>query len=63
VIEAVKQGFWNFEPAELPFPQAQATDAVPGSEEKVAVLARRLEEGLPLWHPADRAEGYNNDLT
>jgi len=31
----------------------QPTEAIPGSPEKVAVLAYRLAEGLPLWHPGD----------
>lgn len=32
------------------------TDAPPGSSEKVAVLARRVEIGAPLFHPADRVD-------
>ena len=31
----------------------QPTDALPGSEEKVAVLAERARLGLSLWHPLD----------
>jgi hypothetical protein len=30
------------------------TDAMPGTKEKLSVLAERVEEGLPLWHPEDR---------
>lgn len=30
------------------------TDAQPGSEEKVDILARRYEEGVKLWHDLDR---------
>ena len=39
-----------------------ATDAAPGSVDKVAILAYRVEMGLPLWHPEDRKgyEGVNN---
>lgn len=33
-----------------------ATEAPAGSAEKLAILARRVEEGLPLWHPEDRAD-------
>ena len=29
------------------------TDAPPGSRAKVEVLAQRLRDGLPLWHPED----------
>ena len=32
---------------------AQPTNALPGSEEKVAVLAERARLGLSLWHPLD----------
>lgn len=32
-----------------------ATDAVPGTQEKIRVLVERIEKGLPLWHPADRS--------
>ena len=35
--------------ASLPTP----TDAVPGSAEKVAVLAERARRGQALWHPLD----------
>lgn len=31
-----------------------ATDAEPGSAEKLAILACRIQQGLPLWHPLDR---------
>ena len=34
----------------LPF---APTDALPGSEEKVQVLARRARLRQPLWHPLD----------
>ena len=32
------------------------TAAPAGSPEKLETLARRLELGLPLWHPDDRAD-------
>jgi hypothetical protein len=32
------------------------TDAPPGSAEKVELLRRRRELGMPLWHPNDRAD-------
>jgi len=34
----------------------QPTEAPAGSPEKLAELARRIEMGLPLWHPRDRAD-------
>ena len=54
VLEAVKMGFWDFEPPDVKFEQFDATDAMPGTKEKLAVMADRLREGLPLWHPWDR---------
>ena len=33
---------------------ARPTDAKPGSEEKVLMLAARYAAGLPLWHTEDR---------
>ena len=33
-----------------------ATEAPAGSAEKLAEMARRVELGLPLWHPSDRAD-------
>jgi hypothetical protein len=30
------------------------TDAPAGSREKIDALARRIEMGVPLWHPEDR---------
>jgi hypothetical protein len=54
VLEAVQMGQWDFEPTATPESQFQSTDAMPGTEEKVRVLALRLRAGLPLWHSADR---------
>lgn len=41
----------HFEP--LPSPLLVPTSALPGTPEKIAVLARRVEIGLPLWHELD----------
>ncbi len=32
----------------------EATDAPAGSPEKIEILRRRVELGLPLWHEEDR---------
>jgi hypothetical protein len=34
----------------------RATAAPAGSSDKIAALARRVEQGLPLWHPEDRSD-------
>ncbi|MBW8883985.1 MAG: hypothetical protein JF612_04240 [Planctomycetia bacterium] len=54
VIEAIKQGDWNFEPGGQEPVSLKATAALPGTNEKLDVLADRLKQGLPLWHPRDR---------
>jgi hypothetical protein len=36
---------------------AKPTGALPGTEEKVAVLAERARLGLSLWHPRDARLG------
>jgi hypothetical protein len=54
VLEAIKLGLWDFEPADINSDQFDRTDAMPGTEEKLEVLAARLQRGLPLWHPGDR---------
>lgn len=53
VLDAIKQGQWDYEPQELPTPTAP-TDALPGSTQKLEILAQRLKSGQPLWHPRDR---------
>ncbi len=60
VLEAIKQGIWNFEPEAVGQEHFEPTDAPPGSPEKISVLAQRLQQGLPLWHPLDR-QGYDPD--
>ena len=54
VLEAIKVGDWNFEPTGEMAVTIEATKAMPGTLEKLDVLAERLRQGLPLWHPRDR---------
>lgn len=37
-------------------PRFRPTDAPAGSQEKIELLRKRLEEGLPIWHPEDRVD-------
>ena len=53
VLEAIKLGQWDFEPDQVVDQQYNATRALPGTDEKLAVLAERIRQGLPLWHPRD----------
>jgi hypothetical protein len=34
-------------------PPDSPTGALPGSQEKIAILQRRAAAGMQLWHPAD----------
>ena len=56
VLEAIKLGLWDFEPPEVEFSRFSASDAMPGTEEKLQVLAERVRRGLPLWHSSDRRD-------
>ena len=55
VLEAIKAGDWNFEPDDASQEdEFDSTSALPGSDQKLKVLATRIKQGLPLWHPHDR---------
>jgi len=62
VIDAVKQGVWDFEPETAESEDYDSTAALPGSGKKLEVLAQRLAEGLPLWHPSDRRSYDDEDV-
>jgi hypothetical protein len=56
VLEAIKEGQWNFEPEAVEERRFQSTRAMPGTDEKLQVLAERVRAGLPLWHGEDRTD-------
>ena len=56
VLEAIKQGVWDFEPEVVEEKRFDATRAMPGTDEKLEVLAQRVRAGLPLWHGRDRTD-------
>lgn len=56
VLDAIKEGIWDFEPEEVDGGHYSATRAIPGTREKLRVLAERAQAGLPLWHERDRAD-------
>ena len=60
ILDAIKQGDWSFEPNGQEPVQLKRTGALPGTTEKLDVLAERLRQGLPLWHPSDRLT-YEDD--
>lgn len=54
ILDAIKQGQWDFEPETVEEAEYDSTKALPGTSEKIMKLAERVVGGLPLWHPADR---------
>jgi hypothetical protein len=56
VLDAIREGNWFFEPEELDSSRFQATRAIPGTQEKLQILAERARAGLPLWHERDRSD-------
>ena len=62
ILDAIKQGDWSFEPPPAqPATNAEGTKALPGTDEKLGILAERLRLGLPLWHPSDRLSFDDRD--
>jgi hypothetical protein len=56
VLDAIKLGLWDFEPQDVEVEEFRATGAMPGTTDKLTVLADRVRKGLPLWHPKDRQD-------
>ena len=56
ILEAIQLGIWDYEPPTNQGDRFSSTEAMPGTREKLDILAARLQEGLPLWHPSDRTE-------
>lgn len=54
VLDAIKMGIWDYEPEETEVNEYNSTGALPGTDEKLDILAKRVQSGLPLWHPSDR---------
>ena len=61
VLDAIKLGIWDYEPERVAHEEFDSTRALPGTDQKLAVLARRLQQGLPLWHNEDR-RSYDDAL-
>lgn len=55
VLEAIRNGNWDYEPPTVDKKDYDATSALPGTEEKVGLMTARALKGLPLWHPDDRS--------
>jgi hypothetical protein len=62
VLEAIREGNWLFEPEPVDPSRYRATAAIPGTPEKLDILAERARAGLPLWHERDRADYDEADI-
>lgn len=56
VLDAIREGIWDYEPEQVEPSSFDATRAIPGTREKLSVLAERARAGLPLWHDRDRPD-------
>ena len=54
VLDAIRMGIFDFEPREVEYSRYAASDAMPGTREKLSAMAERARRGLPLWHVQDR---------
>ena len=54
VLDAIRNGFWDYEPEPVSEERFECTRALPGTSDKIDTLATRAIEGLPLWHSGDR---------
>jgi len=61
VLEAIKQGEWDYEPDQVAESNYHATGAMPGTDAKLAIMAARVEAGLPIWHGCDRSD-YDDEF-
>jgi hypothetical protein len=61
VLDAIRNGQWDYEPESVSENEFSQTQAMPGSIEKVAILAERARNGLPLWHSGDRQSFDDSD--
>ena len=62
VLDAIREGIWDYEPNSAEPRKYNSTTALPGTYEKLDILAERVSRGLPLWHPSDR-QSFNDDDT
>jgi hypothetical protein len=56
VLDAIRMKLWDFEPSDLDSEDFKACSSMPGTPDKLSILAERVRRGLPLWHPADRQD-------
>ncbi|MEC9091899.1 MAG: hypothetical protein VX438_04280 [Planctomycetota bacterium] len=62
ILEAIRQGHWDYEPTNKTDDDYSSTTALPGSDDKLRILAERIADGLPLWHPRDRTSYDDSEI-
>jgi hypothetical protein len=56
VFEAILEAGHDEDFAPIVTDDFVATEAPAGSAEKLEIMARRIQMGVPLWHPEDRCD-------
>jgi hypothetical protein len=56
VFEAILEAGHDEDFAPTVTEEFTATEAPAGSAEKLEIMARRVQMGVPLWHPEDRGD-------
>lgn len=56
VLDAIREGDWTFEPEVVEESAFEDTEAIPGSREKIDIMADRVRQGLPIWHSSDKRD-------
>ena len=56
IHEAIRSGKWDYEPDDVDDSHFDSTSAMPGTDEKLEILAARARKGLPLWNSNDRTD-------
>jgi hypothetical protein len=50
ILEAVKMGLWHCLPHTVDYDELEASDAMPGTREKLDMLAEHLRRAVPVRH-------------
>ncbi len=56
ILEAVKRGLWDFQPHTVDYNELEASDAMPGTREKLDILAEHLRRDVAILHFNDSLE-------
>ena len=54
ILEAVKMRLWDFQPLRIDYSEIEASDNMPGTREKLDILAEHLRRDAVIWDSDDR---------